>query len=130
YDLAPDLLRGIDPRVQTAVFDISNPGSLPDVDAVIIAGVIQYVFDDDVVDRLFAHLQAPVTWVRSTCTLKREAEHVVNQRYASNYRTIAGTCALLSRYHDVTAIDRIYPDEIESAFGTKQFYFELRRRMV
>jgi hypothetical protein len=38
------------------------------------------------------------------------------------------THALLSRRYEVSAVDRIYPDELESAFGTKQFYFELRRR--
>ena len=52
---------------------------------------------------------------------------VVKDGYASNYRTLAETLALLSRHYQVTAVDRIYPDELESAFGTKQFYFEARR---
>lgn len=127
YDIAADLLRDIDPRVRTAVFDISKPGELPEVDAAIVAGVIQYVFDDAVVDALFARLTAPVVWVRSTCTLQPQAERVVKDGYASNYRTLPQTIALLSRHYQVTAVDRIYPDELESAFGTKQFYFEARR---
>ncbi|HEY0686011.1 MAG TPA: class I SAM-dependent methyltransferase [Steroidobacter sp.] len=128
YDIAADLLRDIDPRVRTAVFDIAQPGDLPQVDAAIVAGVIQYVFDDSVVDALFARLTAPIVWVRSTCTLQSQAERVVKDGYASNYRTLPETIALLSRHHQVTAVDRIYPDELESAFGTKQFYFEARRR--
>src|SRR5689334_14239132 len=40
YDIAADLLRDIDPRIRTTVFDISNPGPLPEVDVTIIAGVI------------------------------------------------------------------------------------------
>src|SRR6185436_17953821 len=124
YDVAADLLKDIDPRVRTAVFDIAHPGALPDVDAVIVAGVIQYVFDDAVVESLFARLSAPIIWVRSTCTLQAQAERVVKDGYASHYRTVPETLALLSRHHDITAIDRIYPDELESAFGTKQFYFE------
>lgn len=127
YDIAADLLRDIDPRVSTAVFDIANPGPLPEVDAAIVAGVIQYVFDDGLVEQLLASLKAPVIWLRSTCTLQPRAERVVKDGYASNYRTVQETLALLSRHHQVTAVDRIYPDEIESAFGTKQFYFEARR---
>lgn len=128
YDVAADLLRGIDPRIRTAVYDISNPGPLPEVDAIIVAGVIQYVFDDDVVAALFARMNAPIVWVRSTCTLKPQAERVVHDGYASCYRTLPETHALISRHFEVTAVDRAYPDELESAFGTKQFYFEARRR--
>lgn len=127
YDIAEDLLRGIDPRVRTAVFDIAKPGALPEVDAAIVAGVIQYVFDDALVDALFARMTAPIVWVRSTCTLQQQAERVSKDGYASNYRTLRETLALLSRHYQVTAVDRIYPDELESAFGTKQFYFEVRR---
>lgn len=127
-DVAAELMRGIDPRVRTAVFDISKPGDLPEVDAVIVAGVIQYVFDDEVVARLFARLAAPCIWVRSTCTLDASREIVERDGYASCYRTVPETYALVSRHFQVTAVDRVYPDEIESAFGTKQFYFEARRR--
>lgn len=127
YDIAADLLRGMDPRIHTAVFDIADPGPLPEVDAAIVAGVIQYVFDDAIIDALFARMTAPVVWVRSTCTLQQQAERIVKNGYASNYRTLPETLALLSRHYQVTAVDRIYPDELESAFGTKQFYFEARR---
>lgn len=128
YDVAENLLRDIDPRVRTAVYDIAQPGPLPEVDAAIVAGVIQYIFDDELVGALFERITAPVVWVRSTCSLGASAERVVRDGYASNYRTVPETWALLSRHHQVTAVDRIYPDEIESAFGTKQFYFEARRK--
>jgi trans-aconitate methyltransferase len=127
-DVAEELMRGIDPRVRTAVFDIAQPGPLPQVDATIIAGVIQYVFDDAVVGELFARVTSPIVWVRSTCTLEAEAEQVVRDGYASKYRTVPQTHALLARHFEVTAVDRVYPDDLESAFGTKQFYLEGRRR--
>lgn len=127
-DVAPELMRGIDPRVRTAVFDIARPGTLPVVDATIVAGVIQYVFDDEVVADLFARITSPIAWVRSTCSLQPEAEHIVRDDYASLYRTLPQTLGLLSKHFVVSAVDRAYPDELESAFGTKQFYFELRRR--
>lgn len=128
YDLSPELLRDIDPRVRTAVFDITNPGPLPPVDAAILAGVIQYIFDDGAVAALLAKLDSPIVWLRSTCTLKAAGERVSKDGYASYYRTVPETHALLASVFDVTAVDRIYPDELESPFGTKQFYFEARRR--
>jgi SAM-dependent methyltransferase len=128
YDVAADMLKAIDPRVRTQVYDITHPGPLPRVDAVIVAGVIQYVFDDDVISRLLQLIDAPVVWIRSTCTLKPQREGLNRDGYASCYRTVPETHALIARHFEVSAVDRIYPDDIESAHGTKQFYFEARRR--
>lgn len=128
FDIAADLLAGINPRVRTAVYDFANPGPLPEVDVTIIAGAIQYVFSDEAVDRVLGLITSPVVYVRSTCTLLPEDEAVVRDGYASLYRTVGHTLALLSRRYTVSAVDRVYPDEIESPFGTKQFYFEARRR--
>lgn len=129
YDIAADLLRGIDSRVVTAVYDIAQAGPLPEVDATIVAGVIQYIFDDSAIDRLFGRISSPIVFIRSTCSLRSEAESVVKDGYASYYRTLPQTHGLISRHFEVTAVDRVYPDELESAFGTKQFYFEARRRI-
>ncbi len=128
YDLSAELLCGIDPRVRTAVFDIESTDTLPEVDATIIAGVIQYVFEDETVGTLLARVTSPVVWIRSTCTLKPATERVTRDGYASCYRTLPETHALISRHFEVSAVDRVYPDELESPFGTKQFYFEARRR--
>jgi hypothetical protein len=128
YDVAADLLAGIDPRVKTCVYDLTKPGPLPQVDATIIAGVIQYLFDDDAVDNVLSLVTSPIVWIRSTCTLRESDEAVDRDGYASLYRTIPRTHALIARHFEVTAIDRVYPDEIESPFGTKQFYFEARVR--
>lgn len=128
YDIAADLMKGIDPRIRTVVFDIAKPGELPVVDATIVAGVIQYVFDDDAVASLFSRLTSPIVWVRSTCSLRPEGERVVRDGYASYYRTLPQTYELLARHFEVAAVDRVYPDDLESPFGTKQFYFEARRR--
>lgn len=128
YDVAADLLREIDPRVKTQVYDITHPGPLPQVDAVICAGVIQYVFDDAAVAALFKCIDAPIAWIRSTCTLLDKRESVDRDGYASCYRTVPETHALINQHFIVTSVDRVYPDEIESAHGTKQFYFEARKR--
>lgn len=128
YDIAPRLLEGIDSRIETAVFDLTSPSELPKVDMTVVAGAIQYVFDDEVVEELFSRITSPVLWVRSTCTLQDRREEVSSDDYASCYRTLTETHDLLSKSFLITSVDRVYPDELESAFGTKQFYFEAKRR--
>ena len=128
YDIAEDLLARIDPSVKTRVYDLTDPAPLPEVDATIVAGVIQYVFDDEAVERVLALIRSPIVFIRSTCTLEPKDESVSRDGYASLYRTLPHTHEVISRVFDVSAVDRVYPDEIESKFGTKQFYFEGRRR--
>jgi hypothetical protein len=128
YDVAEDLMAGIDSRVSTKVYDMNDPGPLPEVDVTIIAGVIQYLFDDAAVEKVLSFVTSPVVFIRSTCTLQPENEPVVRDGYASLYRTLPNTHALIAKHFVVSAVDRVYPDAIESPFGTKQFYFEARRR--
>lgn len=128
YDISESLLRGIDPRVQTKVYDITTPEPLPAVDATILGGVIQYVFDDDKVQALLSCITSRIAWIRSTCTLETSDAPVARDGYASLYRTLSHTIDLLQSRFEVTAVDRIYPDDIESPFGTKQFYFEISKR--
>ena len=127
-DVAEGLLKGISPRIMTAAYDLSAPTALPDVDVTILAGAIQYVFDDSAMARALEYVTSPRLYVRSTCTLLPDDEEVLNDGYASRYRTVPHTFELLSRRFVIAAIDRVYPDEIESKYGTKQFYFECVRR--
>ena len=86
--------------------------------------MIQYVFDDESVAALFARSTRPSIWVRSTCTLTRQRENGVDRDgYASCYRTVPETHALIARHFDVTAVDRVYPDELESAYRHQTVLF-------
>jgi SAM-dependent methyltransferase len=128
YDIAELLLRDIDPRVRTKVYDLANPAPLPKVDVTILAGAIQYLFDDEKVHAILSRITSPIVWIRSTCTLQQADEPVERDGYASLYRTVDHTLALIRSQFEVESVERVYPDNIESPFGTKQFYFEARRR--
>lgn len=128
YDISESLLRGIDPRVRTKVYDLTNAEPLPEVDATVIGGVIQYVFDDDKVQAVLSRITSPIAWIRSTCTLETNDVPIARDGYVSLYRTLNHTLSLMTSQFKVTSVDRVYPDDIESPFGTKQFYFEIRRR--
>ena len=97
YDIAADLLADIDPSVQTQVYDLTDPAPLPAVDATIIGGVIQYVFDDALVENVLSLVASPVVYVRSTCTLQPADEPITRDGYASLYRTLPHTHELISR---------------------------------
>lgn len=126
-DLSPGLLEHVNRRVETGVYDFTDPEPLPDSDATVIAGVIQYIFDDEQVVKVLRLIKSDVVFIRSNCTLKPEDEPVERDGYASLYRTVHHTIALISREFEVVGCERVYPDEIESPFGTKQYYFEARR---
>ena len=90
--------------------------------------MVMTVHSEQIDSSLLARIDAPIVWLRSTCTLGAKRENIEHQGYASCYRTVPETHDLLARHFTVSSVDRVYPDELESAFGTKQFYFEARRR--
>jgi hypothetical protein len=77
---------------------------------------------------VLSRITSRVAWIRSTCTLEPSDVPVARDGYVSLYRTLNHTLGLMAAQFTVTSVDRVYPDEIESPFGTKQFYFEIRRR--
>lgn len=129
-DFAEKLMRGVNPRIPTFLYDCRQPGPLPPTDIVVIAGVFPYLFEDREVRALLQQVTAPLLFVRSPCgsdelieTFSRE----LGAPYKSRYRSVDQLKALLlERYPHVDA-HRAYPDDIESAFGTKQWYFAARR---
>ena len=73
-------------------------------------------------------------FLRSPCTLKAEDEYVnvysdkLKSNYSSKYRTVSNMIKSLEKYFVIESIDRVYPDNIESEFDTKQFYFCARSK--
>ena len=129
-DFAEKLMQGVNPRIRTFVYDCRRPGPLPATDIAVIAGVFPYLFEDDEVHALLGFVQAPLLFVRSPCGNDERIDTYskdLGAAYKSRYRSVEQVKALLAaRYASVEA-DRVYPDEIESAYGTKQWYFTARR---
>ena len=95
-----------------------------------IAAVLPYLFEDDEVHALLRQISSPLLFVRSPCGNDERVDtfsEELQARYKSRYRSVEQIESLLrEHYTDVTS-DRVYPDEIESKFGTKQWYFTARR---
>lgn len=129
-DFAEKLMQGVNPRIRTFVYDCRQPGPLPKTDIVVIAGVFPYLFEDVEVTALLGFMTAPLLFVRATCGNDERIEGFskdLGAPYKSRYRSVDQVKALLSSRYPSVSADRAYPDDIESAYGTKQWYFTARR---
>jgi len=107
--------------------------AIPETDVAVLLGVTPYLFSDADVHRLLAAVPAKKVILRSPCTMLPEDEVVstyseaLGAEYAAIYRTVPNLTAMLGRRHNILESGRIWPDEIESKFGTRQFVFVLAR---
>jgi trans-aconitate methyltransferase len=132
FDISKKLIDNLHPSIKKQVFDFYNfkPNDLPRSDVVIMAGVIAYIFDDNVVDCVLGNLSTDRLFLRVPCTLESERELINNYSvdlksdYASVYRTLSEVTDLVGQHFNIVSVDRAYPDEIESDYGTKQYYIE------
>lgn len=130
FDISKCLLNNLHPSIQKQVIDFYdfNPKILPQSDAVIMAGVIAYIFNDDVVDHVLGSLPTNELFLRVPCTLKSKRELInsystdLDSEYASIYRTLSEVTDLIKPHFDIISVDRVYPDSIESKYDTKQYY--------
>jgi len=131
FDISENLLKNLHSSIESKVFDFYNYSAqeLPEVNDTVLAGSIQYVFDDSVILKLLSDIKTEKIFVRSTCTLTKERvtvnsfSNTLNSQYSCVYRTISEMIELLQDSYRIERVDRIYPDHIESKFQSKQFYF-------
>lgn len=130
FDLSENLLKNVHPSVSTKTFNCykDNLSDLPVVDSTIIAGMVQYIFKDSVIEKVISSIKTKQLFLRSACSTDKRIiintfSKKLNSKYSSVYRTVDEITLILKQYVNIESIDRIYPDEIESTFGTKQYYF-------
>jgi len=129
-DFSEKLMRGVNPRIPTFIYDCREPGELPHTDIGVIAGVFPYLFEDAEVLNLLAHIPAPLLFVRAPCGKDERVDAFskeLGSHYKSRYRSVEAVRDLLLHNYNVVEAERVYPDDIESAYGTKQWYFTARR---
>lgn len=128
YDLSKKLLKHVDKRVHTKIYDCLSPTELPKVDVTLMAGLIQYLDEDLDVVRLLDRVQSPTIFVRTTCSPKDEIiitdSKELGTDYASYYRSITHVIWLLEHDYKIEDVRRIYPDEVESTYSSHQYYFK------
>lgn len=128
-DWSENLLKSVNHNIKTKFYDCNNPQDLPKTDTIIFAGVLPFIFEDKKVLELFDKFNANNIFIRTPCNLGTCREIVntfsdnLQEQYSSVYRTVDEVTNLIKEKFKLTETVRIYPDEIESKFGTKQYYF-------
>ena len=118
-------------------YDQNVPGKTaePDVcDLVVCGGVLPYLFHDYQVEALLACFArvAPRLYLRAPCaqdeTLVNTYSEALGADYAALYRTPECISELLSDCWEPSEPRRLFPDEIESRFGTTQLVWTASTR--
>ena len=132
FDFSQSLLENItNPYITKKVYNVlTNIDPLPKVDVCICAGLLPFIFTDEDVLKVLGKITSKKLLLRAPCSIEDNGILVdgfskdLNKNYASLYRTVDQVKDLLSKFFTVKNVIRIYPDSLESKYGTKQFYFE------
>ena len=117
---------GDHPGLEARTLNFSKNTS-PSVDMCICMGAMLYVSDDDF-RYILSNIKSRLFICRVPCALNNRVtidkfSEEFNDNYAAVYRTIPEYMSILSEFFSIKTIDRCYPDEIESEYGSKQFFF-------
>lgn len=110
--------------------DAMSDAPYPNAGITLMSGVINYAFDDKALRTMVGNVRSPRLYVRSPCStggdqLVNHYSEALGTEYAALYRTPKSVKALIeAEGHFVVAdLRRIYPDELESPYGTRQYAF-------
>jgi SAM-dependent methyltransferase len=139
YDISPNLIEkllnewGKSNGLSVEVINLITIEKLPETDVTLSMGSFSYIFKDEELHKLLRNVKSDLLIVRASCTLNKEDEVInkfsedLGENYAAIYRTVSNYKSILSKHFIVSEISRAYPDEIESKYGTKHFFFVCKK---
>jgi len=138
YDISLKMLEKIDPRNQrgsvitTQLIDLcDNEIPFEDVDLTTMLSVNMYLTDAQI-KKQFNNISSKTVILRDPCGLVHEEinqfSNELGEDYSAVYRTKEEYIKLYEECgYEVTYSKRAFPDEIESDFGTHQYFFICQR---
>jgi|TARA_R100000093_G_scaffold18047_1_gene10448 SAM-dependent methyltransferase len=138
YDISLKMLEKIDTRnkrgsiITTQLVDLcDNKIPFENVDVTTILGVHMYLTDDQI-KKQFENISSKTIILRDPCGLFHEEinkfSDALGEEYSAVYRTKDEYIKLYEECgYKVTYSKRAYPDDIESDFGTHQYFFICER---
>ena len=123
---------GAAPGLATSVANfIESPKEKTDLS--VCMGAILYVLKDEDLRTMLSTIDSEVFLCRIPCNLENRVEidkfsEEFNSNYAAVYRTVSEYITILSEFFSIESVDRCYPDEIESVYGTKHYFFICKNR--
>jgi hypothetical protein len=127
FDIAEKMMVNI-PAV-IGYYDCYNPVDLPKTDVTVFSGVIPFLFDEDIIHDNLSRIQSDLIYIKSPCSMETQDILVdtfseqLNSNYSSIYRTIPTMFRIIEKHFKIIEVNKIYPEDIESDFGTKQISF-------
>lgn len=105
--------------------DDGIPDWLPlKVDTVLLLGVIQFLTDESLLS-LLEKLKGRNIIIRTACddenTYINRYSDELSCRYESLYRSLESVKNMLCLSHDIFWIKSVYPEQLESVYGTRQY---------
>lgn len=136
YDISPSMLSKIGPdrdsQVHPFAFDVNTDVlDFPAADVSICMNMFPYVFSDERLDEIIKAIKSDIFIVRITCDTERleinNFSKDLGKEYSAIYRTFSEYRDVLIKYFKEVEISRAFPDEIESKFNSKQYFFICKR---
>jgi len=139
YDLSEVFIKnlikrwGKYPGLETKAANFTKTNNLPETDMCICMGAMLYVFDDNDLKYMLSNINSKLFICRVPCNLESDRLEIdkfsedYDENYAAVYRTIPEYISILSESFIIKSINRCYPDEIESKYGTKHFFFVCKK---
>jgi len=140
YDLSKIFIKnlikrwGKYPGLETKVVNFIKTSNLPETDMCICMGAVPYILNDNDLKYILSNIKSKLFICRTPCTLESGRIEIdkfseeFEDNYAAVYRTMPEYISIISEFFVIKSIDRCYPDEIESEYGSKQFFFICKKK--
>jgi hypothetical protein len=121
-----------DSQVHPYAFDVNNDKlEFPDTDVSICMNMFPYVFTDEKLSEIVANLKSDLFITRISCDTDRieinKFSDDLGRDYSAVYRTVDECVKVFGKHYKEVKVTRAYPDNIESKYNTKQYFFICKR---
>lgn len=136
YDIGEAMLSTIggnrDSELITKVWNANEDNfEFPSTDVTISMNMFPYIFDDEILEKTISNVKSDIFLFRVTCETDRlvinNFSEDLGKSYSACYRTLMEYADIVNKYYTEVEIIRCFPDEIESRYGSKQYFFKCRR---
>ena len=104
-------------------------------DVTLAMGSLPYIFELSDLKKLILSIESNMFIARSPCTLKETDEYIdvysdqLGSNYSAVYRTIETYSNIFKSFYKVVELTKAYPDDIESKYGTKHYFFVCKEKL-
>ena len=141
YDMSTDLMNELNRKwfrdggkcLYNKTTNFIEEEIFPQTELTVCFGSFPFIFEVKDLESVLEKINSPKLLVRSPCSVDGDSV-LINKfseelcaEYSAIYRTPGQYFSILSEYFEVEEMVRSYPDDIESKYGTKHFFFMCKK---